>query len=258
MSAVWLSENAPEVLPGAGMRRARRNAPSHATHWPNAAGEPMIRVLIVGALIAAPSAVRAQYVGGVQLGQTTIGQVRQIRRSPIEEGRTVDGKTYYLRYGDYTFYFGPDSIVEFARYFPTRMLRSELEQLVGSPKTEKRQANFQIEAIYSDTISALFDRLGRDVVLVEYSRRDKGGLPAGAEELVRVLRAYRLRLIHEVDMACMNSPAPLSLADAMKIVERHSSAMVDTLAALIVKDSLAANDPNVCGTARRLVSGSKP
>src|SRR5688572_26545434 len=124
--------------------------------------------LIVLTIISLPCLLSAQYIAGVRLGETKVRSVRQIRGEPIDDGRTVDGGFHYLRYEDYTFYFGSDSVAEFARYFPTAMFQSELEQLVGKPIQESRHPDFSIEAVYSDTIRAVLDRLGRNVLFVEY------------------------------------------------------------------------------------------
>lgn len=192
---------------------------------------------------------------------TTVREVRQIRGAALHEGRTVDGRNYFLRYADYGFYFTSDSVAEFARYFPTGMLRPELEELLGKPKAEQRQPNFQIEAIYSDTISALFDRAGQTVVLVEYRRRGQITAPSPGAAKPSFLEAYKLRLFIEVAMACAKKEGgtTLSLEEALGVVERHTVSVMDGLAAGLVKDSLKVIEADLCdAVVKRLVNTTAP
>ena len=66
----------------------------------------MLRVAVLLCLftMSATLASSAQVIGSVRLGSTTVYDVRRIRGTPDREGLTVDGDTYFVRYGAYAFY----------------------------------------------------------------------------------------------------------------------------------------------------------
>ncbi len=105
----------------------------------------------------------------VTLGETTLQDVITLRGAQIQEA-VLGGRIHYY-YGEYTFFFGSDSIAIGARIADARS-RGESEQLFGEPQEEIRRSNHALWVRYRDSIGVLYDSAGQRSRFIEYMLQD--------------------------------------------------------------------------------------
>lgn len=205
----------------------------------------MLRVAVLLCLftMSATLASSAQVIGSVQLGSTTVYEVRRIRGTPDREGLTVDGLTYFVRYGTYAFYFDADSIARFVRYFPPSLTRSEFEEIFGQALRETRQADLTLKVQYSDTVMVHLDRQGSNVLSVDYHERPNAAVPNATERSQQMVyvRIAALTLVE----CTRTGDASVAFLDSLRAVQTTARDALAVIAMEVAeywaRDSLFAN-----------------
>jgi hypothetical protein len=216
--------------------------------------------------IGGSTVAHAQSVRGVEFGRTTIKQLRAIRGAPDMTGRTETGRETYLKYGEWVFYFDKDSVAAFARYFPSNwMSRRDVEQVFGSSRSESRQPDLTVQAVYSDTVTVGYDRDGERATLIEYGKRGvasggaEGGVdPLGVARVHALMESPRARLIHLVVQTCVENKFTLSPKQAEAVLNAAATTKWDREAMASVKQLIPPQATNVCDSAATMVQTVTP
>ncbi len=211
--------------------------------------------LLLAALLALlPAAARAQFVAGVRLGATSLGELVAKRGAAPDSGVTEDGSYIWLSYPPYTFYFSPDSVAQAVRFLPSGLLRREVEKAFGKPISEVRSATLNLDVRYSDTASVQYDASGDTALFITYRRRGAwAGLGTDSPRSVEAFKYFESRLLFLLSAACLNQP--LDVPGALGMLNRHATSYGDSVAILSLRVDLRTSRSSVCETVKaKLVS----
>ena len=154
-------------------------------------------VLVSASLLVPPPRIAAaQTVAGVHLGITHVRELAPVFGEAVRPTLTLDARHRMYRYGAYAFYVDSDSIVAFARYFPSStMTRATIEGVFGKPNSERRDTDLSLTAIYSDTVAVQYKPDGQEVTFIEYHPDPSRKLEPGQAVLAATLRWFSRKLL---------------------------------------------------------------